>query len=125
LAQTKSGLDAAAGSEVGQRVAGALSQGAAMAGEAASQAGKVLSGALSQAEGQLQGTQAGAMLDRAKEMAQRNPMASGAALGGIATVLLGTQTGRAAAGGSPSSAASRYSAGLPTRPIRTIRRVSP
>ena len=39
------------------------------------------------------------MLDRAKEMAQQNPMATGAALGGIATVLLGTQTGRAVAGG--------------------------
>ena len=98
LAQAKSGLDAGAG-DVRQRVAGALNQGAAMAGEAASQAGKVLSGALSQVEGQLQGTQAGAMLDRAKEMAQQNPMATGAALGGIAAVLLGTQTGRAVAGG--------------------------
>jgi hypothetical protein len=98
LAQAKSGLDAAAGGDVRQRVAGALNQGAAMAGEAASQTGKVLSGALSQVEGQLQGTQAGAMLDRAKEVAQQNPMATGAALGGIATVLLGTQTGRAVAG---------------------------
>jgi len=99
LAQAKSGLDAAAGGDVGPRVAGALNQGAAMAGEAARQAGKVLSGALSQVEGQLQGSRAGAMLDRAKEIAQQNPMATGAALGGIATVLLGTQTGRAAAGG--------------------------
>ena len=92
-------LDAAAGGDVGQRVGDAVNKGAAMAGEAAKQAGEVLSGAFSQVEGQLQGTQACAMLDRAKEMAQQNPMATGAALGGIATVLLGTQTGRAAAGG--------------------------
>ena len=124
LAQAKSGLDAAAGGDVGPRVAGALNQGAAMAGEAARQAGKVLSGALSQVEGQLQGSRAGAMLDRAKEMAQQNPMATGAALGGIATVLLGTQTVGPSRAASPSSAASQYSAGLPTRPIRTIRRVS-
>ena len=110
LGQAKSRLDAAAGGDVRQRVAGALNQGAAMAGEAASQAGKVLSGALSQVEGQLQGTQAGAMLDRAKEMAQQNPMATGAALGGIATVLLGTQTGRAVAGDMRS---------ISTRPIGT------
>jgi uncharacterized membrane protein YebE (DUF533 family) len=98
LTQAKSGLDAAAGTDVGQRVGGALNQGAAMAGEAASQAGKVLSGAVSQIEGQLQGTRAGAMLDRAKEMAQQNPTATGATLAGLAAVLLGTQTGRAAAG---------------------------
>ena len=99
LVQAKSRLDAAAGGDVGQRVGDAVNKGAAMAGEAAKQAGEVLSGAFSQVEGQLQGTQAGAMLDRAKEMAQQNPMATGAALGGIATVLLGTQTGRAVAGG--------------------------
>ncbi|MFI5011656.1 MAG: DUF533 domain-containing protein [Hyphomicrobiales bacterium] len=98
LAQAQSGLGAAAGSDLGQRVGGALSQGATVAGQAASQAGTALSGAMSQVEGQLQGTQAGAMLDRAKQMAQQNPMAAGAALGGLAALLLGTQTGRAAAG---------------------------
>jgi hypothetical protein len=83
--------------DVKQRAAGALNQGAAMAGEAASQAGKVLSGALSQVEGQLQGTQAGAMLDRAMEMAQQNPMATGAALGAIAaTSIFLRRTGKAA-----------------------------
>ncbi|SEE42454.1 Uncharacterized membrane protein YebE, DUF533 family [Rhizobiales bacterium GAS188] len=98
LAQAQSGLNAAAGGDLGQRVGGALDQGAAVAGQAASQAGTVLSGAFSQVEGQLQGTQAGAMLDRAKQAAQQNPMAAGAALGGLAAILLGTQTGRAATG---------------------------
>jgi len=98
LAQAQSGLSAAAGSDLGQRVGGALNQGATMAGQAASQAGSALSGTLSQVEGHLQGTQAGAALDRAKQMAQQNPMAAGAALGGLATLILGTQTGRAAAG---------------------------
>jgi uncharacterized membrane protein YebE (DUF533 family) len=94
LAQAQSGLNAAANSDLGQRVGGALSQGATAAGQAASQAGSALSGAFSQVEGQLQGTQAGAMLDRAKAVAQQNPMATGAALGGLAALLLGTQSGR-------------------------------
>jgi uncharacterized membrane protein YebE (DUF533 family) len=98
LAQAQSGLNAAASSDIGQRVGGALSQGATIAGQAAGQAGTALSGAMSQAEGQLQGTQAGAMLDRAKTIAQQNPMAAGAALGGLAALLLGTQGGRTVAG---------------------------
>ena len=48
LAQAKSGLDAGAGGDVRQRVADALNQGAAMAGEAASQAGKVTTSLLIQ-----------------------------------------------------------------------------
>jgi uncharacterized membrane protein YebE (DUF533 family) len=98
LAQAQSGVSAAASSDLGQRVGGALSQGATMAGQAANQAGSVLSGALSQVEGQLQGTQAGAALDRAKAVAQQSPMATGALLGGLAALVLGTQGGRAAAG---------------------------
>jgi uncharacterized membrane protein YebE (DUF533 family) len=98
LAQAQGGINAAAGSDLGQRVGGALNQGATAAGQAVNQAGTVLSGAMSQVEGQLQGTQAGAALDRAKELAQQNPMAAGAALGGLAALVLGTQTGRAAAG---------------------------
>jgi len=98
LAQAQSGISTAAGSDLGQRVGGALNQGAGMAGQAASQAGAAVSGAFSRVEGQLQGTQAGAALDRAKQMAQQNPLAAGAALGGLAALVLGTQTGRAAAG---------------------------
>ena len=98
LAQAQNSLNAAAGGDVSQRVGSALNQGATIAGQAANQAGAALSGAMSQVEGQLQGTQAGAMLDRAKQVAQENPMATGAALGGLAALLLGTQTGRAAAG---------------------------
>jgi uncharacterized membrane protein YebE (DUF533 family) len=97
LSQAQSGINAAAGSELGQRVGGVLSQGASVAGQAASQAGSVLSGAVSQVEGQLQGTQAGAMLDRAKVLAHENPMATGAAIGGLAALLFGTQSGRAVA----------------------------
>jgi uncharacterized membrane protein YebE (DUF533 family) len=98
LAQAQGGLNAAAGSDLGKRVGGALNQGAAAAGQAANQAGAAVSGAFSQVQDQLQGTQAGAALDRAKQMAQQNPMAAGAALGGLAALLLGTQTGRAATG---------------------------
>jgi uncharacterized membrane protein YebE (DUF533 family) len=98
LTQAQSGLSAATGSDLGQRVGTAVNQGAAAAGQAANQAGAAISGAYSQVEQQLQGTQAGAALDRAKQVAQQNPMAAGAALGGLAALLLGTQTGRAATG---------------------------
>jgi uncharacterized membrane protein YebE (DUF533 family) len=98
MTQAQSGIAAAAESDLGKRVGGALSQGANMASQAATQAGSALSGALSQAEGQLAGTEAGAALDRAKAVAQQNPMATGAVLGGLAALLLGTQGGRTVAG---------------------------
>jgi len=98
LAQAQDGLNTAASSDLGRRVGSAVNQGAAAAGQAANQAGAAMSGAFSQVEQQLQGTQAGVALDRAKQMAQQNPVAAGAALGGLAALMLGTQTGRAATG---------------------------
>ena len=97
MAQAQSGINAAASSDLGQRVGGAVSQGATIAGQAASQAGTAISGAYAQVEEQLKGTQAGAAMDRATAMAKQNPMATGAVLGGLAALLLGTQSGRDAA----------------------------
>jgi uncharacterized membrane protein YebE (DUF533 family) len=97
LAQAQGGLNAAAASDAGQRMGAALDQGASAAGQMANQAGAAISGAFSQVEQRLQGTGAGAAIDRAKDMAKQNPMATGAALGGLAALLLGTQAGRDAA----------------------------
>jgi uncharacterized membrane protein YebE (DUF533 family) len=47
----------------------------------------------------LQGTQAGAAVDQAKQFASENKLAAGAALGGLATLLFGTRSGRSIAGG--------------------------
>ena len=85
-------------SDLGRRAGEVLHQGATVAGQVATQAGTAISGAITHAQEQLRGTQAGAALDRAKQVAGDNPLATGALLGGLATILLGTQSGRAVAG---------------------------
>jgi uncharacterized membrane protein YebE (DUF533 family) len=74
-------------------------QGAQTAGDVANRAGAAVSGAWSQAQSQLQGTEAGAALDQAKQFASQNKLATGAALGGLAALLFGTRSGRSIAGG--------------------------
>jgi uncharacterized membrane protein YebE (DUF533 family) len=74
-------------------------QGAQTAGNVADRAGATVSRAWSQARSQLQGTQAAAALDQAKQFASENKLATGAALGGLAALLFGTRSGRSIAGG--------------------------
>lgn len=91
------GLGGMLGSVLGQLGQGA--QGAAQqAGGVAGQAGQMATGAIEQLQGRLAGTQAGDMLARARELAGQNQMATGAALGGLAALVLGSKTGRSVVG---------------------------
>lgn len=91
------GLGGMIGSVLGQLGQGA--QGAAQqAGNMAGQAGNMASGAMQQVEGRIAGTQAGDLLNRAKEFAGQNQMLTGAGLGGLAAMVLGSKTGRSVVG---------------------------
>jgi uncharacterized membrane protein YebE (DUF533 family) len=74
-------------------------EGAAAATQAVQSAGTAVSGAIGQAEAGLKDTSAGEMIDKAKAFASENPTATVAAVGGLAALLLGTETGRDVAGG--------------------------
>ncbi|MCO4052658.1 MAG: tellurite resistance TerB family protein [Bosea sp.] len=85
------------GSVLGKLQQGA--QGAAQqAGGMAGQAGQAATGAFDKLQGRLAGTQAGDLLNRARELAGQNQMATGAALGGLAALVLGSKTGRSVVG---------------------------
>ncbi len=91
------GLGGMIGSVLGQLGQGAQQAGT-QAGGLAGQAGQFASGAVDQLQGRLAGTQAGDLLARARELAGQNQMATGAALGGLAALVLGSKTGRGVVG---------------------------
>jgi uncharacterized membrane protein YebE (DUF533 family) len=64
------------------------------AADVTSQASATVAGALEQARDRLQGTQAAAYIDKARELVGKNPGATTAALTGLAALLLGTKGGR-------------------------------
>lgn len=67
-------------------------------GQGAQQAGGAAGGALDQVQNRLAGTQAGNVLARARELAAQNPGMAGALLGGLATLVVGSKTGRSVLG---------------------------
>ena len=77
---------------------GAVQQAGQAVGGVAGSAGTMTSGALSQAAGHFQGGAIGDLLSQAARGTGENPQATGAALGGLAAVLLGTSGGRAVTG---------------------------
>lgn len=91
------GIGGMIGSVLGQLGQGAQAAGQ-QAGGLAGQAGDMATGAMGQLEGRLAGTQAGDMLNRAKEFAGQNQMLTGAGLGGLAALVLGSKTGRSVVG---------------------------
>ena len=91
------GLGGMLGSVLGQLGQGAQNAGQ-QAGGLAGQAGQVASGAMDQLQGRLAGTQAGDLLNRAREFAGQNQMLTGAGLGGLAALVLGSKTGRSVVG---------------------------
>ena len=84
------GLGGMLGSVLGQ-----LGQGAQ---GAAGQAGTAANDAMGQLQGRLAGTQAGDLLNKAREFAGQNQMMTGAGLGGLAALVLGSKTGRSVVG---------------------------
>lgn len=66
------------------------------ASDVASQTSAAVSGALEQAKGRLQGTAAAGYIDKARELVEKNPGGTTAALTGLAALLLGTKGGREA-----------------------------
>ncbi len=84
------GLGGMLGSVLGQ-----LGQGAQ---GATGQAGTAASDAMSQLQGRLAGTQAGELLNKAREFAGQNQMMTGAGLGGLAALVLGSKSGRSVVG---------------------------
>ncbi len=54
--------------------------------------------ALDQVQNRLEGTQAGNLLSKARELAAQNPGVAGAVLGGLATLMVGSKTGRSVLG---------------------------
>jgi uncharacterized membrane protein YebE (DUF533 family) len=99
--QTAGGAGGGLGGMLGS-VLGQLGQGAQNAGQQAGglagQAGQAASGAMDQLQGRLAGTQAGDLLNRAREFAGQNQMLTGAGLGGLAALVLGSKTGRSVVG---------------------------
>ena len=93
--------------------------------QALGQVGAAVAGALSQAQSRLQGSQAGDLLGKATQVVSENQAAAGAAVAGLAGLLLGTGTGRsvlgdavkvgglAALGGLAYNAFNNYQAGRP------------
>lgn len=77
---------------------GAVQQAGQAVGGVAGSAGTMTSGALSQAAARFQGGTIGDLLGQAAKLTAANPQATGAALGGLAAVLLGTSGGRAVTG---------------------------
>jgi uncharacterized membrane protein YebE (DUF533 family) len=71
-----------------------LERGQQAATDAAGQASAAVSGALGQAQERLQGTGASDYIAKAREIVERNPLGTTAALGGLAALLLGTKGGR-------------------------------
>jgi uncharacterized membrane protein YebE (DUF533 family) len=67
-------------------------------GQGAQAGGQMAGGALDQVQGKLQGTQAGDLLARARELAAQNPGVAGAVLGSLATLVVGSKTGRSVMG---------------------------
>jgi uncharacterized membrane protein YebE (DUF533 family) len=66
--------------------------------QAADEAAAALSSALGQAQSRLEGSEAADYIGKAKDLVDRNPLASVAALGGLAAILLGTEGGRSLTG---------------------------
>ncbi|MCX7323265.1 MAG: DUF533 domain-containing protein [Hyphomicrobiales bacterium] len=91
--QAAGGLGGMLGSVLGQ-----LGQGAQQVGGLTGQAGQMATDAMQQLEGRLAGTQAGDLLQKAREFAGQNQMLTGAGLGGLAALVLGSKTGRSVVG---------------------------
>jgi uncharacterized membrane protein YebE (DUF533 family) len=85
--------------EQGRQAAEAVAnQALARTRQAAGDAAAALSGALGQAQSQLKGSEAADYVGKAKDIVDRNPLGSVAALGGLAAILLGTEGGRSLTG---------------------------
>ncbi|MCX7339256.1 MAG: DUF533 domain-containing protein [Hyphomicrobiales bacterium] len=95
--QAGGGLGGMLGSVLGQ-----LGQGAQQVGQQTGgltgQAGQMATDAMQQLEGRLAGTQAGDLLQKARAFAGENQMLTGAGLGGLAALVLGSKTGRSVVG---------------------------
>jgi uncharacterized membrane protein YebE (DUF533 family) len=95
--QAAGGLGGMLGSVLGQLGQGAQ-QVSQQAGGLTGQAGQMATDAMQQLEGRLAGTQAGDLLQKAREFAGQNQMLTGAGLGGLAALVLGSKTGRSVVG---------------------------
>ncbi len=95
--QASGGLGGMLGSVLGQFGQGAQQVGQ-QAGGLTGQAGQMATDAMQQLEGRLAGTQAGDLLQKAREFAGQNQMLTGAGLGGLAALVLGSRTGRSVVG---------------------------
>jgi uncharacterized membrane protein YebE (DUF533 family) len=73
-----------------------LERGKQAASDIANQTSGAVSGALERAQEKLQGTAATEYIERAREIIEKNPAGTTAALGGLAAILLGTKGGREA-----------------------------
>ncbi len=86
------------GGGLGGMLGSVLSQLGQGAQGAAGQAGTAATDAMGQLQGKLAGTQAGDLLNKAREFAGQNQMMTGAGLGGLAALVLGSKTGRSVVG---------------------------
>lgn len=85
--------------ERGKQAAGAATnQAVERTKKAAGEAASALSDVLGQAQTRLQGSEAADYVGKAKDLVDANPLASVAALGGLAAILLGTEGGRTLTG---------------------------
>jgi uncharacterized membrane protein YebE (DUF533 family) len=96
LGQLGQGGQTAAGQTGG--VGGMLGSVLGQLGQGANQAGTAAGGALDTVQGRLAGTQAGDLLARARQLAAENPGMAGAMMGGLATLVLGSKSGRTVLG---------------------------
>jgi uncharacterized membrane protein YebE (DUF533 family) len=92
------GGQGAAGGGAAGGLGGMVGQVLGQLGQGAQQAGTAAGGAMDQVQNRLQGTQAGNILAKAREMAAQNPGVAGAVLGGLATLMVGSKTGRSVLG---------------------------
>jgi uncharacterized membrane protein YebE (DUF533 family) len=102
LGQVTQGAQNAAGqvSQAGQTggIGGMIGSVLGQLGQGAQQAGTAAGGALDTVQGKLQGTQAGDLMAKARELAANNPGAAGAIMGALGTLMVGSRTGRSVLG---------------------------
>jgi uncharacterized membrane protein YebE (DUF533 family) len=91
------GLGGMIGSVLGQLQQGAQNLGQ-QPGGIGGQASQMATGALDQLQGRFAGTQAGELINKAREFAGQNQLVAGAGLGGLAALVLGSKTGRSVLG---------------------------
>jgi len=92
-------LDSLLGGDTAKTVTNTATSAVQDGRQMADQAGSAVAGAIAQAGKQFEGTQAGDLLNQAAKLAGENTVATTAGLAGLAALLLGTSTGRAAASG--------------------------